>query len=55
MAADTQSRADPPSNAGRRRPPEISACESRPGRAVFLESGNTDGWIATDTTVEASR
>ncbi len=30
----------------------ISVCETRPGRLVFLEAGNTDGWIATDTTEE---
>lgn len=32
--------------------PEISVCESRPGRSVFLESGNNDGWIASDLTLE---
>lgn len=35
--------------------PTISACESCPERTVFLESGNTDGWIATDLTVELAR
>lgn len=30
----------------------IKACESRPGRLVFLENGNTDGWIATDLAVD---
>lgn len=35
--------------------PAISACRSGPETVVFLESGNTDGWIATDWTVEPSR
>lgn len=32
--------------------PEISVCGSDPETSVFLESGNTDGWIASDLTVE---
>jgi len=32
---------------------KVTAYESRPGRRVFLEDGNTDGWIATDVVVEA--
>jgi hypothetical protein len=35
--------------------PDISACESCPGKIVFTESGNTDGWIASDTTVDIHR
>lgn len=35
--------------------PTVSVCESCPGRTVFLESGNTDGWIASDLTVEPTR
>ena len=34
---------------------EITTCESRPGKVVFLESGNTDGWIATDHVVDSER
>ncbi|ELZ29897.1 hypothetical protein C474_12711 [Halogeometricum pallidum JCM 14848] len=34
--------------------PQVSVCESRPGRSVFLESGNADGWIATDLSVSVS-
>lgn len=30
----------------------VRAHESRPGRLVFTEGGNTDGWIATDLAVE---
>jgi hypothetical protein len=32
--------------------PHITACERSPGTTVFLEKGNTDGWISTDLTVE---
>lgn len=32
--------------------PPVMAHESRPGRTVFTESGNADGWIATDLTVD---
>ncbi|MDS0296253.1 hypothetical protein [Halogeometricum luteum] len=32
--------------------PQVSVCESRPGRSVFLESGNADGWIASDLTLD---
>lgn len=31
---------------------EVSVCRSCPGRFVFIETGNTDGWIATDAAVE---
>lgn len=30
----------------------VTAHETRPGRVVFTEAGNSDGWIATDLTVE---
>jgi hypothetical protein len=38
-------------------PPRISALRSSSQRVVFTEDGNTDGWIASDTTVglDASR
>lgn len=29
----------------------IGAYESSPGRLVFIEDGNSDGWIATDLAV----
>lgn len=37
-------------------PPQtnIAAYESRPGRFVFLEDGNTDGWIATEFVMDLS-
>ena len=33
----------------------VTVHESCPGRAVFTEADNTDGWIATDYTVELLR
>ena len=33
----------------------VSAYESRPGRLVFTEEGNTEGWIATDGAVDVER
>jgi hypothetical protein len=35
--------------------PTVSICETCPGRTVFLEAGNTDGWIASDLTVEPTQ
>lgn len=35
--------------------PEIVVCESCPGRSVFLEAGNTDGWISSDLAVDVTR
>ncbi|MEF8915729.1 hypothetical protein [Natronomonas sp.] len=32
--------------------PELTLCESRPGKAVLFEAGNSDGWIASDVTVD---
>ncbi|MEY7848118.1 hypothetical protein AB7C87_02820 [Natrarchaeobius sp. A-rgal3] len=30
----------------------VSSHETRPGKHVFTERDNTDGWIATDLTVD---
>jgi len=35
--------------------PAVTAHETSPDRVVFTESGNRDGWIATDLTVELRR
>jgi len=35
--------------------PTVNTYETRPGRTVFTESENTDGWISTDTTVAVSQ
>lgn len=32
--------------------PDVSAHYASPERTVFTETGNREGWIATDTTVE---
>jgi len=55
MAAGTQSRAKLETEPDTDERPEISVCESAPGKAVFLESGNTDGWIASDATVPVTQ
>ncbi|WP_123538371.1 hypothetical protein [Halosimplex salinum] len=59
MTTGTQSHTDADSDAGPEPTaddrPAISACESCPGRSVFIESGNTDGWIASDETLEVRR
>ncbi len=33
----------------------VSCHETRPGKIVFTERDNTDGWIATDLAVELER
>ncbi|MFP8952310.1 hypothetical protein ACLI4Z_04945 [Natrialbaceae archaeon A-arb3/5] len=33
----------------------VCSHETRPGKIVFTERDNTDGWIATDLTVELTR
>ena len=33
----------------------VTAHRSSPDRTVFTERGNTDGWIATDLTIELAR
>lgn len=32
--------------------PEVTAQETVPGRMVFTEAGNTDGWIATGLAID---
>jgi len=34
--------------------PELAVCESAPGKAVFIECENSDGWIAIDEPVEVT-
>jgi hypothetical protein len=55
MVTGTRSHPEPTLDAEPHEEPEISLCESRPGKSVLLESGNTDGWIASDMTVDVSR
>ncbi|MFW5964911.1 MAG: hypothetical protein ACOCQM_08580 [Natronomonas sp.] len=35
--------------------PEVAQCESCPGKSVFIETDNSDGWIASDMTVDVRR
>ncbi|WP_170178682.1 hypothetical protein [Halapricum salinum] len=55
MTVGTQSRPGTDVEGASDERPEIAVCESTPGRSVFLESDNTDGWIASDTTIEVRR
>jgi hypothetical protein len=55
MAAGTQARAEPDSGPEPTNRPDVSVCESAPGTSVFIESGNTDGWIASDTTLDVTQ
>ncbi|MFP4591239.1 MAG: hypothetical protein ACLFM8_07245 [Halobacteriales archaeon] len=36
-------------------PPAVTACRASPGRFVFIEERNADGWIATDDAVAVRR
>ncbi|WP_176548081.1 hypothetical protein [Natrinema sp. CBA1119] len=55
MTTGTQSDAERDSEPAATRGPEISVCESGPDRVVFIESGNTEGWISSDRVVESTR
>jgi hypothetical protein len=55
MPTGTQSRTDDDGVPPLPETPTVSVCQSCPGRTVFLESGNTDGWIASDLTVEPTQ
>ncbi|WP_165351463.1 hypothetical protein [Halogeometricum borinquense] len=55
MAAGTQSYSEEISDPEHPSTPEISVCESCPGKSVFIEDGNTDGWISSDMTVDVTR
>ncbi|MBB6647244.1 hypothetical protein [Halobellus ruber] len=52
MATGTHSSVEPNATSSPERRPAVHVCETCPGRAVFVESGNSDGWIATDLTVD---
>lgn len=55
MAASTESHADARSESEPDRRPELIVCESTPEKVVFIESGNADGWIASDVSIEQVR
>jgi hypothetical protein len=45
----------PPSTTEKSLETAVTVHECSPRRTVFTEDGNSDGWIATDTTVELDR
>ncbi|AFK19389.1 MULTISPECIES: hypothetical protein [Haloferax] len=55
MTTSAQSHSETTSDQEPQQGPEIAICESRPGKSVFLEAGNTDGWISSDMTVDVIR
>ncbi|MFC6724793.1 hypothetical protein ACFQE1_10505 [Halobium palmae] len=55
MAAGTQSRSDGEGGGDPAPTPQISVCESCPGRTVFIEADNTDGWLSSDVTTDVVR
>lgn len=56
MAADLETDSDAPVAADAETDtPTLSLHETRPGRNVLTEEGNTDGWIASDLTVDVPR
>lgn len=55
MPTRTRSLADVDSEGEPRPKSGIFVCGTCPGRSVFLEAGNTDGWISTDVTADVTR
>lgn len=55
MAIETEPRNGVPPAEDRTHERDVIACESAPDRVVLIESGNKDGWIASDVTVELRR
>lgn len=55
MDVDSRSHTDGVSERNQPSSPDIAVCEGGPETTVFLESGNTDGWIASDVTVDVRR
>lgn len=55
MVVETESHADTPTIEEHTHERDVIACESAPDRIVLIESGNKDGWIASDVTVELLR
>ena len=55
MSTGVQSEIDRSVDSPSENRPELSVCESAPGKAVFIESGNSDGWIAVNEPAEVTR
>ncbi|WP_283404264.1 hypothetical protein [Halorubrum sp. DM2] len=54
MSAGTQDEMGRPVELPSEDRPELAVCESAPGKAVFIECENSDGWIAIDEPVEVA-
>ena len=54
MSEGSQSRQDGGDPEGAGPGPAVAVCRTCPGRLVFIESDNTDGWIATDAAVDVT-
>jgi hypothetical protein len=55
MSAGARSRTDSRRESELYQTPDITVCEGFPGRSVFMESENTDGWIASDHVVDVTQ
>ncbi|WP_186313374.1 hypothetical protein [Halorubrum salsamenti] len=55
MSAGARSRTDSRRESEFEQNPSVTVCEGCPGRSVFMESENTDGWIASDHVVDVTR
>lgn len=55
MPVGARSRTDSRRESESDQAPTVTVCEGCPGRSVFTESENTDGWIATDLVVDVTR
>ncbi len=55
MSAGARSRTDSRRESESEQVPTVTVCEGCPGRSVFMESENTDGWIASDHVVDVTR
>ena len=55
MSAGARSRTDSRREPEPEQTPAVTVCEGCPGRSVFMESENTDGWIASDHVVDVTQ
>jgi hypothetical protein len=56
MTTGTQSRTEERETESTSPPtPKIRVCETCPERLVFMESGNSDGWLSSDTVLDVTR
>ncbi len=55
MATGTRSDGERDSEPAPNHGPEIAVCESGPDTLVFIESGNTEGWISSTRIVDVTR